>query len=241
EANPPPRFVGLPTSFFDVPIRSRAEADFISELAVRAERTAFTIAAGDLRTESWVRVIFNNPPLETVPVSLEPSLTKLQDNLFETNTPEVRERDDSVKIFSAPGEARESVEIARAIHTYARAGVEFDRMAILLRASAPYNAHLEEALARAGGPAYFARGPRRPEPGGRALLTLLNCAAERLSARRFAEYLSLAQVPDPDGAADSQALFMPESDLMPLPESPAADTPGPLERPPAIDDPVPVV
>ncbi|HYL58256.1 MAG TPA: PD-(D/E)XK nuclease family protein, partial [Candidatus Acidoferrales bacterium] len=43
---------------------------------------------------------------------------------------------------------------------------------------------------------------RRPEPGGRALLALLACAAENLSARRFAEYLSLAQVPDPGASHD---------------------------------------
>ncbi|HTW87346.1 MAG TPA: PD-(D/E)XK nuclease family protein, partial [Candidatus Binataceae bacterium] len=42
---------------------------------------------------------------------------------------------------------------------------------------------------------YFARGSSLPEPGGRALLALLACATEGLSARRFAEYLSLAQVP----------------------------------------------
>ena len=58
--------------------------------------------------------------------------------------------------------------------------------------------YLEEALDRAAFPASFARGATRPEPGGRALLALLACAAEHLSARRYAEYLSLAQVPDPD-------------------------------------------
>ncbi|MBV8522517.1 MAG: hypothetical protein JOY71_10420, partial [Acetobacteraceae bacterium] len=240
-ANPPPRYVGLRTLFFDVPIRSRAEADFIGELAARAEASILTIAAGDLRTESYTRSIFTDATIQTTPVRPESSLGKLQNNLFETNTTAEQPRDDSVKIFSAPGEARECVEIAREIHTYARAGVEFDRMAILLRASAPYNAHLEEALARAGVPVYFARGTRRPEPGGRALLTLLNCAAERLSARRFAEYLSLAQVPYADDVADAQALFMPESDLMPLPESGAADLPGASDRLPAIDDPVPVI
>ena len=34
-----------------------------------------------------------------------------------------------------------------------------------------------------------------PDPGGRAFLALLACAAERCSASRFAEYLSLGQVP----------------------------------------------
>src|SRR5262249_53774474 len=41
----------------------------------------------------------------------------------------------------------------------------------------------------------FARGAVRPDPAGRAFYSLLCCAAERLSAQRFAEYLSLSQVP----------------------------------------------
>src|SRR5262249_9776090 len=48
----------------------------------------------------------------------------------------------------------------------------------------------------------------RPHPAGRALTALLACAAEGLSARRFAEYLSLAQVPGREkaiGQSDEQA------------------------------------
>src|SRR5439155_11512895 len=72
---------------------------------------------------------------------------------------------------------------------------------------------LEEALRRADVPAFFARGTRRPHPAGRALLALLACAAEGLSARRFAEYLSLAQVPG--GAAGSTDWVPPQGDLLP--------------------------
>ena len=61
---------------------------------------------------------------------------------------------------------------------------------------------LEHALRRAGVPAWFDRGTRRPHPAGRAFLALLACAAEQLSAARFAEYLSLGQVPQPDGDPD---------------------------------------
>ena len=43
---------------------------------------------------------------------------------------------------------------------------------------------------------YFERGTRRPHPAGRAFLALIACALDDLSARRFAEYLSLGQVPD---------------------------------------------
>jgi ATP-dependent helicase/nuclease subunit B len=239
--DPPPRYVGLPTLFLDVPIRNCAESNFIAHLTARAPVVMVTVAAGDSRTLNYANSVFTNSARLKAPEPSESSLVRLQDYLFGTVTPPERARDASVQIFSAPGEARECVEIAREIHKQAHGGVPFDRMAILLRAPAPYNAHLEEALARAGVPAYFARGSSRPEPGGRALLTLLNCAAERLSARRFAEYLSLAQVPDPDRDIDAQAPLVPENDLAPLPQSASAIHSAAPERIAAGDDPIPVV
>src|SRR2546428_10800234 len=70
----------------------------------------------------------------------------------------------------------------------------------LLRAPEVYASLLEVALRRAGIPAWFARGTSRPDPSGRAFLALVDCALEGLSARRFAEYLSLGQVPPLDEA-----------------------------------------
>src|SRR5204863_1251065 len=105
-----------------------------------------------------------------------------------------------VLFFSAPGEGRETVESARRILDEARAGTAFDEMAVLLRATDLYGSLLEVALQRAGIPAWFARGTSRPDPSGRAFLALLDCALEGLSARRFAEYLSLGQVPPLDVA-----------------------------------------
>ncbi len=241
ERAPAARYVGLPTLFLDVPIRGRGELYFIAQLAGRAPQTMFTIAAGDTRTENYARIAFEGSVSRKGPARAESSLVRLQDNLFQAITPTERARDESVKIFSAPGEARECVEIAREIHKCAHGGVQFDRMAILLRAPVPYNAHLEEALSRAGVPAYFARGTLRPEPGGRALLTLLNCAAERLSARRFAEYLSLAQVPDPDRETDPRVSLVPANDLVPLPESVSSSAAAPPEYTATINDPLPVV
>ena len=87
----------------------------------------------------------------------------------------------------------------------ARRGVPFDRMAIALRAPQHYAGLLEHALERAGVPVYFERGTRRPHPGGRAFLSLVACALDNLSARRFAEYLSLGQVPDGAAASTSEA------------------------------------
>ena len=103
----------------------------------------------------------------------------------------------SVDLFSAAGEGQECVEIARRIHRAAAGGLAFDRMAILVRQPAAYLPLVEDALGRAGIPAYVTRGTLRPNPAGRAFLALLACAGERLSASRFAEYLSLGQTPEP--------------------------------------------
>jgi hypothetical protein len=89
-------------------------------------------------------------------------------------------------------------------------------MAIFLRSPFEYRPHLEEALRRAEIPAFFARGATRPDPSGRALLALLACASEGLSARGFAEYLSLGQVPDPVALRDpGRAFVAPAHDLLP--------------------------
>ena len=97
--------------------------------------------------------------------------------------------------FSAPGEGREAMEIARYVLDEARRGVRFDEMAIFLRSPREYLGLIEHAFARAGIPVWLGRGTRRPHPAGRALLALLSCADENLSAHRCAVYLALAQVP----------------------------------------------
>jgi CRISPR/Cas system-associated exonuclease Cas4 (RecB family) len=123
-------------------------------------------------------------------------LASLQRHLFSADEAPVREDDGTVTIFSTSGEALEGIEIARAIHAAAAEGVLFDEMAILLRSPARHQALITEALRRAGIPFYCTAATRRPDPAGRSLLALLHCAAEGLSASRFAEYLSLGQVPD---------------------------------------------
>ena len=116
-------------------------------------------------------------------------------------------------LFSAPGEGREAVEIARRILQEAARGVPFDDIAVLLRAPQTYLGVLEHALDRAGIPAWFHRGTRRPDPAGRALLALLACADEELSARRFAEYVSLGQVPLNE-AGDADVWSPPADDML---------------------------
>ncbi|MCB9659519.1 MAG: PD-(D/E)XK nuclease family protein [Sandaracinaceae bacterium] len=128
--------------------------------------------------------------------------------------PDPPAEDRSVRLLSAPGESRECIELARLALEYAREGVPFERMAVLLRSPEAYQAHLREALRRAGIPLHVTHGARRPEPGGRALLALLDCVAEGLSARALGEYLSLGVLPRsedgaPPAAASPSAAFVP--------------------------------
>jgi RecB family exonuclease len=148
-----------------------------------------------------------------------------------------------VRFFSAPGEGREAVEIARHVLDHARAGTRFDEIAILLRAPEIYGGLIDVALRRAGVPAWFARGAARPDPSGRAFLALLDCALEGLSARRFAEYLSLGQVPPlgQTGAPPAEAApwIAPEEEIF-GPVAEAAPAAGPaleaIPPPPDADD-----
>jgi len=124
------------------------------------------------------------------------SLDSLQRYLFSSDAVPVREEDGSVVILSTSGEALECVEIARAVHAAAAGGVPFDQVAILLRSPERHQPLILEALRRAGIPSLCTLATRRPDAAGRSLLALLYCAAEGLSASRFAEYLSLGQVPE---------------------------------------------
>ena len=113
------------------------------------------------------------------------SLSGLQRHIFNDAVAAPHEQ---VIVFSAPGESRECVEIVRRVLALAQEGIAFDRIAVLLRSPQEYRSHVEEAFGRANVPAYYARGAVRPDPAGRAFHALLCCAAENLSAQRFAEW-----------------------------------------------------
>src|SRR6185369_6001236 len=114
----------------------------------------------------------------------------------------------------------------------ARHGRRFDEMAILVRSPHSYFGLLEHALSRAGVPAWFDRGTRRPHPAGRAFVAILACACEKLSARRFAEYLSLAQVPQLDETQHVPELVAPQDEVLPFDQPSLFD-----ERPPDDGEP----
>jgi ATP-dependent helicase/nuclease subunit B len=123
-------------------------------------------------------------------------LESLQRHLFSDEGVRPQSGDGSVELFSTSGEALEGVEIARRITAAAEHGVPFDEVAILLRSPQRHQPLVVEALRRAGIPAHCTLGSLRPDAAGRSFLALLYCAEEGLPASRFAEYLSLGQIPD---------------------------------------------
>ena len=175
----------------DVAITSRAEEAFVTELVRAAKQAIATVPMGDGRAERALSVL-TDKRLDVFPDEPSSSLSRLCRYIFATEEVKPAEAGDDVAFFSAPGERRECVEISRRILAEARRGVRFDDIAVFLRAPETYAGLLESAFARAKIPAHLAFGSSRPEPSGRALLALLACRAEDLSARRFAEYLSLA-------------------------------------------------
>ncbi len=198
----------MPMVLLDVSIASPAERAFVDALTAMAPATLVTIPAGDDATLDAVRGLGARDRRDEEADgdgvgrhdADDSDLTRARDFLFAAATPPPGAARGDVLFFSAPGEGRETVEIARRILDEARAGTPFDEMAVLLRAPEVYASLLEVALRRAGIPAWFARGTSRPDPSGRAFLALVDCALEGLSARRFAEYLSLGQVPPLDEA-----------------------------------------
>ncbi len=191
----------MPVLCLDLSVQSPLEADLVGVLCAGSPHAFATIPTGD---RALLQVLDTLGATRLVPPAAIPttSLHRLQRYLFATDAPVASGTDDSVTFFSAPGEGRECVEIAREVLRAAEQGVPFDAMAVFLRRPEMHATYLDTAFRRARIPVYFARGTQRPDPAGRAFLALLACAGEGLSARRFAEYLSLAQVPtlDADGA-----------------------------------------
>jgi len=185
----------------DVPITNRTERAFVDALVTRAPAAYATTPEGDDLSRDALARLGQVENLDVTESSPRDPLDRMRRSLFSATAPPPAEPLEDVELFSAPGEGRECVEIARRVLREARRGVPFDRMAIALRSPQHYAGLLEHALERAGVPAYFERGTRRPHPAGRAFLALLRCAADNLSARRFAEYLSLGQVPEGGSAA----------------------------------------
>jgi hypothetical protein len=188
----------MPLLLLDVPFESEVEAQFLWALVQQSPQVLITVSEGDASAVSQLEK--RGVRLQIIEQAEPTDLAQLARYLFSKEPPPERARTGELVWLSAPGEGRECVEIARRILKEADGGVRFDQMAIVIRSTQQYIGVLEHALARAGVPAYFDRGTRRPDPAGRAFLAILSCATENFSAKRFAEYLSLAQVPSLDGS-----------------------------------------
>lgn len=200
EGTPTPSLVaGRQVVLLDVGIASIVEREFLRALVQAAGQVIVTVPEGDARTlvelERAAATRRDAPPVAEMPSALlrvQRALSAMSESIGELP---LAGAENAVHVFSAPGEGREAVEIVRGLLKEAALGVPFDRMAVIVRPAGAYAAVLEGALRRAGVPAWFARGTQRPHRAGRAFLALLSCCVEGLSAKRFAEYLSLGQVP----------------------------------------------
>ena len=199
-----------PLLLLDVPLDSRVEFEFVRALLEASRAALVTVPFGDIAALNRLKSLALEP--EVLRQQGEADLVALRRHMFARTRLGPREPVGDVRFFSAPGEGRECVEIARRILDEVDAGVRFDEIAVFVRSPQRYAGLLEHAFsrvpsdmdaadgkgpshARGGIPAWFDRGTSRPNPAGRAFLAILACACEKLSARRFAEYLSLAQVP----------------------------------------------
>ena len=200
-------FVGLPIIALDVALETSAHREFFQAVAEKSPAVIALVSADEQIYEEILGVRAQD--LDDA-VDLERRSTTLgrlrrglfsaesfaaDANVFTKVAVQQHDQDSAFDLFSAPGEGLEAVEIARRMKKLASDGVPFDHMAVLLRSVERYQPLIEEALRRARIPAYYSRGTLRPATAGRAFLALLDCAAEKYSASRFAEYLSLSQVP----------------------------------------------
>jgi CRISPR/Cas system-associated exonuclease Cas4 (RecB family) len=229
-------YLELPLLMLDVAVRSRLENKLIQELAARSPDVLVTVPHGDERTISFLEQSLHCSRESNESSSAVNSLSFVKQHLFEESSPPLTPLDSSVRLENWPGEPRECVEIVRNIQVEAAQGVPFDQMAVLLNSPGEYRSHLEEAFARAEVPAYFVRGTTAPDPAGRAMLALLSCAADGLSAKRFAEYLSLGQVPAPDAVKDVNSRWEAPNDELLTSTDGAEDLPAET----VIDDPTSV-
>ena len=152
-----PHLIGLPMLLLGVPVRNEAEVVFVDLLTAAASEVLATVPTADQATLRRLRdrLRAQIEDLDEVFVGDDSgasltsasALTNLQRRLFKEEARPIQAKpDDTVEVFSAPGEGRECVEIARRILSIARRGVPFDQIAVLLRSPEGYRAYLEEAF-----------------------------------------------------------------------------------------------
>ncbi len=209
-AFPASALAGLPCVFLDVSLARRAEIELARAVIAASRNSLVLIPSSDHAT---------GRALEGCGYSIEDAdagegapLDAFRARLFARETaPPLPREGLGVRLFSAPAESLEAVEVARAILAEARAGARFDEVMIVVKSRETYASHVVAALDRARIPFELETGTRRPHPAGRAMLALLACRAERGSGRRLFEYLSTGQMPG--RAIPGEEAPMPDADL----------------------------
>lgn len=191
------RFLGLPLVFLGLTVDSLSHEKLLAALVEKSPDVSAAAITDDDRALPALERIVGATVQDVDTAEPATTLDRVRTWLFSPEQPPQAVADPEL-LFSAPGESLECVEIARRIRRLAEQGTPFDRIAILLRNVEQYRPLVEEAMRRGAIPAYFSRGTARPDPAGRAFLALLACAMEGCSASRFAEYMSLGQLPPVD-------------------------------------------
>lgn len=175
--------------FLDVPLRSRLAGELAQALARTAGAT-FTVPSADGATLARLE------GLEIAALAPAQGPAAIAEQLFGE---ERRAAPSGVlETIVARSEAAEAAQVAREVVALARGKVPLHRIALVLRRPELARAALEASFRAAGIPLAQRRAARRPDPGGRALLALLACAVEGLSARAFSAYLAFGAMPPLD-------------------------------------------
>jgi ATP-dependent helicase/nuclease subunit B len=126
-----------PVLLLDLPIHTPSERAFLKSYLATAPEVLITLPEGDTLTRESAEMLGPFEVIDAAPSGAS-RLDRLRTFLFSTDTPPVTpDHDDVVTFFSAPGEGRECMEIARRILQCAKSGVPFDHMAVFVRWSAP--------------------------------------------------------------------------------------------------------
>ncbi len=184
----------LDVVLLDVALPSGLEAELARTLVRAATNATITLPHGDSRTRSrWIEGL-------DLAEERDERGAACARRVFSDATPTEPNETRAVEVRSGTTEAEECLELARVIldELDRSPPTSLDRIAIVVRDVERYRVPITEALARTGVPFHLERAARRPDPAGRAFLSLLECAAERLSARAFADYLAFGVLPEVD-------------------------------------------
>ena len=118
------------------PSNPKSKRSFSGRLVQQSPQVLITVAAGDASAVSQLEK--RGVRVQITEEAEQNDLTQLARYLFSKEPPPERTRTGELVWFSAPGEGRECVEIARRILKEAERGVRFDEMAIVIRSTQQY-------------------------------------------------------------------------------------------------------